>query len=94
MASSATVACPLCGQANSLSFNQWTENGAPHGAGYWPMEMSEVEQACECDLTEDQLTAVESEAWEAYEASIDADKELAAEMAFDLREEQAQYADD
>ena len=35
-------ACPKCCGTGFISF---TENGAPHGAGYWPMEMQE---ACEC----------------------------------------------
>lgn len=36
------AACPRCGGEGELF---WTENGAPHGAGFWPMDVSEV---CEC----------------------------------------------
>lgn len=35
-------ACEKCMGAGEIEF---TENGAPHGEGYWPMQMIEV---CEC----------------------------------------------
>ncbi len=35
--------CRTCGGAGTIS---WTENGAPHGAGFWAMPMTEGCDAC------------------------------------------------
>ena len=35
--------CRQCGATGAISF---TENGAPHGAGYWPMPMVDVCPSC------------------------------------------------
>lgn len=35
--------CHACGGSGVES---WTENGAPHGAGYWPMDMQDVCSSC------------------------------------------------
>lgn len=36
--------CPACFGEGA---ERWTENGAPHGCGYWPMEMADVCGHCE-----------------------------------------------
>jgi hypothetical protein len=58
-----TAACPKCEQADSLSWYQGTENGAPHGAGYWPMPVEDFNQLCDCELDHSQLEAAERAAW-------------------------------
>ena len=30
-----------CGTCGGCGWNHWTENGAPYGAGFWPMPMAE-----------------------------------------------------
>lgn len=35
--------CQKCGGAGIVT---WVENGAPHGEGFWPMDMSEPCEAC------------------------------------------------
>ena len=77
--------CPNCGLNGSLTFSEWTENGAPHGAGYWPMQMSDVEQKCECALTEAEEMAAAKKAWEA------AYEDMAREEAAYATELTAQY---
>ena len=79
---SVTSDCPRCGLKGSLTFSEWTENGAPHGAGYWPMQMSDVEQTCECELTDEELEATSDKAWQsAYEDMAREEAAYAAEIA-------------
>lgn len=63
--------CPVCGMVDSLSFWEGTENGAPYGAGYWPMPVSDSEQACNCPLTSAEWEAAQREAWGAFKAPDD-----------------------
>lgn len=58
-----SIDCPLCGQENAHSFYQGTENGAPHGAGFWPMEVSDANQDCDCEIPERLGQFIEETAW-------------------------------
>jgi hypothetical protein len=76
---SATTDCPRCGMKDSLTFSEWTENQSPLGSGaYWPMQMQDVEQACECELTDDEVDAAANKACETVAAEYEA---YAEEMA-------------
>ena len=78
-----TSDCPRCGLIDSLTFSEWTENQSPLGSGaYWPMQMSDVEQKCECELTDAECDALNAKAWAAEKAQYDADaQEQAEELA-------------
>ena len=76
----AAIDCPVCGQEGAISFYEGTENGAPHGAGYWPMQVSETNQDCDCDLTEAQMTELANTASEPLQKQYDAYAEEMAEM--------------
>ena len=61
--------CPACGLAKSLSFESGVENQSPLGSGeYWPMAYNDVNQQCECDLSEEQWLAAEEVAWASLSA--------------------------
>ena len=62
----ATTNCPRCDLDASLWFSEDTENGAPHGAGYWPMEVKDAGQMCDCELTEEEVEVAEKVAWNAF----------------------------
>lgn len=81
---SAKTDCPACGLAGSLIFYEGTENGAPYGAGYWPMQVSDADQQCECELTEEQWEAAADKAWAAVQAEYDADAEAQAQEFLEL----------
>jgi hypothetical protein len=71
--------CPVCGKKDSLAYSQWTENQSPLGSGeYWPMEMSDFEQDCGCELTDDQIEVASGSAWTTLSQAHEA---LAAEWA-------------
>lgn len=74
----ASIACPICGLADSIGFYEGVENGAPHGAGYWPMQVSEMSQNCDCDISEAQITELGNKAWKPFQEADDA---YAAELA-------------
>lgn len=76
---SAKTNCPRCGLKGSLIFSEWTENGAPMGAGYWPMEMSDVQQECEYELTDEEEEAAHEKAWTFVQDEHDADALAQAE---------------
>jgi|SRR5580765_158769 len=63
----AHIDCPLCGTKNALSFYEGTENGAPHGAGFWPMEVSDANQDCECAIPETTWDFARNAAWQGHQ---------------------------
>jgi hypothetical protein len=75
----AKLYCPACSMPESLSFYEGTENGAPHGAGWWPMQTEDVDQKCSCELTPEQWDNAKSTAW-ALQSMVAMHDEQAAVM--------------
>lgn len=72
------ITCPKCSQEGAIWFYSRVENGAPHGAGYWPMDVSDSGQECDCTFTEAEFTELSNAAWKPFQ---DADNAYAAELA-------------